>query len=63
MNRPVPNGMLWWCERTGNKLIISLLLDPKKELVNFFENYVDKQKQVIYNHKQQQTKTNKHKKS
>ena len=27
MNRPVPNGKLWWCERTRNKLIISLLLD------------------------------------
>lgn len=26
-NRPVPNGMQWWCERTLNKIIIQFLLD------------------------------------
>lgn len=36
LNRPVPNGMLWWCEKTLSELITQFLLEYI-EIIDYVE--------------------------
>ncbi|CAI3674683.1 hypothetical protein CNEO4_650001 [Clostridium neonatale] len=38
MNRRIPNGTYWWCERSVDKIIVYLLLDYKADFIKYRKN-------------------------